>query len=287
MKCHTDKPLIGTPYTPRQNYFYVYLLIDPRDELPFYVGKGSGDRARRHLTGRDGRNKGKVERIREIRLAGYEPTVKIWSDELLEADAYDLEEQLIELYGRRSRGGILTNIGSRRRPPSRKGEKLSALQKKNIRDNYSDERRRKISIALTGKSSITEAGRKKLSDTKKGNTIRLGQKHTEEAKAKMKGKVGGGNCLKNMTESEIAVFKKNRAVGRALVYLFVSPTGETYISDCIKKFCDQHPELVYSSFQSAIYAQKCYKGWTASVLGKANAIDWSIFTQYQTMRFYK
>lgn len=28
----------------------VYLYIDPRDEQPFYVGKGQGDRALSHLS---------------------------------------------------------------------------------------------------------------------------------------------------------------------------------------------------------------------------------------------
>ena len=56
--------------------FYVYRLIDPRNGETFYVGKGTGNRifahvAGEHDTGADELSE-KLQRIREIRLAGFE-----------------------------------------------------------------------------------------------------------------------------------------------------------------------------------------------------------------------
>lgn len=67
---------------------YVYMLVDPRDGLPFYVGKGRGTRFAAHgweamlKPDIDGDNKssdedsGKVHKIRTIRESGGEP--EIW-----------------------------------------------------------------------------------------------------------------------------------------------------------------------------------------------------------------
>ena len=56
---------------------YVYRLIDPRNGETFYVGKGQGDRVFAHIRAEQGRLEGdeldnKLERVRRIRLAGFE-----------------------------------------------------------------------------------------------------------------------------------------------------------------------------------------------------------------------
>lgn len=78
--------------------FYVYGLIDPRDDSLFYVGKGTGARCKSHWREwRRGQvvNGRKFERIGEI---GQEPSVKIFAEGLSEPAAFKLERELIALH---------------------------------------------------------------------------------------------------------------------------------------------------------------------------------------------
>ncbi len=101
--------------------YYVYLLLDPTNlYLPFYVGKGTADRWKIHFreTKENTENRFKYRKIQVIRARGFEPIAIKWADRLVESDAYDLEESLIERFGRRVAGeGILTNIHASNRPP--------------------------------------------------------------------------------------------------------------------------------------------------------------------------
>ena len=91
--------------------FYVYFLIDPRDDSIFYVGKGKGKRIRRHVANvRNGKwdNGAKCERIVEIHAAGFNVIEHIHKDGLSEDQAFALERILI----REHRENGLTNISS-------------------------------------------------------------------------------------------------------------------------------------------------------------------------------
>ena len=103
-------------------YFYIYLLIDPRDNIPFYVGKG------RHIPGRTARwrnhlqearkwdesckwgNVQKLQKIKSIFESGQEPTCKIVYKTEKEEDAFSEERNTIKRFGRLVEGGILTNL---------------------------------------------------------------------------------------------------------------------------------------------------------------------------------
>lgn len=94
--------------------FYVYILSDPRDDQPFYVGKGTRLRFRAHeseaRTGNDSINKAKCDFIRTIWDAGMNVKYTLYpcDDEM---GAMDMEQQLIEQYGRRVAGtGTLFNV---------------------------------------------------------------------------------------------------------------------------------------------------------------------------------
>ncbi len=56
--------------------WYVYRLIDPRDDSTFYVGKGKGNRVFAHMRGEvaavddDELLSNKLKQLREIRVAG-------------------------------------------------------------------------------------------------------------------------------------------------------------------------------------------------------------------------
>lgn len=89
--------------------FYVYELVDPRDNFAFYVGKGCRRRAWQHegyvRSGRGTGNEAKDARIWEITQADCNVGVRIIQDCLSEDAAFSLERKLIT-----ERRNELTNI---------------------------------------------------------------------------------------------------------------------------------------------------------------------------------
>lgn len=82
-----------------ENIFYVYAYL--REDLtPYYIGKGSKDRAWKSHTRTNGTN-----------LLPKDPNkIVILKNSLTEAESYDYESELIEHYGRKDLGtGILQN----------------------------------------------------------------------------------------------------------------------------------------------------------------------------------
>lgn len=111
--------------------YYVYALIDPRSNQPFYIGKGTGTRAQSHLYDMgEVCNQLKERTIADIRISGLEPLVQYLVPEINDEDlAYNLESQFIKYYGRRGYevNGILTNICVDARPPSHKGKSYEEI----------------------------------------------------------------------------------------------------------------------------------------------------------------
>jgi hypothetical protein len=78
--------------------YYVYLYIDPRDEKPFYVGKGQGERALSHLS--EEAESRKCAKIDELRAAGLEPRIDILAHGLRDEEtAFRIEAAVIDLFG--------------------------------------------------------------------------------------------------------------------------------------------------------------------------------------------
>ena len=67
----------------KENKYYVYALIDPINRLPFYIGKGCGNRAWYHLKN-EKTNIEKVRIIGLIRSLNLEPEVKLITSDLEE-----------------------------------------------------------------------------------------------------------------------------------------------------------------------------------------------------------
>lgn len=84
--------------------FYVYLLLDPETRMPFYIGKGKGDRIFHHLKDQNAESE-KVQRIDELRKLGKEPILDILKWGLSEDEALLVESTAIDLLGI----GALTN----------------------------------------------------------------------------------------------------------------------------------------------------------------------------------
>lgn len=79
----------------------MYALVDPRFDQIFYVGKGSRQRLLAHgreadLTTGESTRSAKVQRIRDLRAAGYEPRVDIVRHGLTENRALEVEAALID-----------------------------------------------------------------------------------------------------------------------------------------------------------------------------------------------
>jgi len=84
--------------------FYVYVYSDPRDNKPFYIGKGKGNRVFQHLDEMGGSRK--VKMINEIRKAGRTPKIDLLRYGLTDSQATLVEACAIDLIGKDN----LTNI---------------------------------------------------------------------------------------------------------------------------------------------------------------------------------
>ncbi len=107
--------LILNAETTAMNVFYVYGLVDPRSDSVFYIGKGKHNRAKSHISlVRNGKIKNlsfKDKIIKKILELGLTPGIKYFSKDMLEAEALELERQLIAEYGRKYDGtGVLVNV---------------------------------------------------------------------------------------------------------------------------------------------------------------------------------
>jgi hypothetical protein len=103
--------------------YYIYEYIDPRNNLPFYIGKGKGNRKYAHMNtiGAKKENPDKLKIIDEILAEGMHPIIReLESDIMNEVDAYIREDFYILKYGRKSvdENGILTNKTIHGHPPT-------------------------------------------------------------------------------------------------------------------------------------------------------------------------
>ena len=94
-------PSLPPEVAERLGPYYVYALIDPRDDSIFYIGKGTGLRLLSHgqealLKADPGPRSGKVARIREIRAAGCEPRIDVVRHGIDEEEAFCVEGALID-----------------------------------------------------------------------------------------------------------------------------------------------------------------------------------------------
>ncbi|NBS94075.1 MAG: hypothetical protein EBT27_10190 [Betaproteobacteria bacterium] len=227
--------------------YYVYELIDPRINLPFYVGKGKNNRVYFHLSEKSrakSENKRKYNKIQKIREDGYEPEIKIVKYFGYENAAYEYEEHLIKKYGRirYDENGILTNICESSRPPKLKGRTYQEI--------YGDEWEEQIQKRLKTKKE-------------RGNMGFTGKKHKEESKKKTSLKVSGKNnpnygkkhskeTLEKMSSSLKEQFKNGRKNNTSVTYLLTSPSGENFeVFGGLKKFCKSQ-NISYATMSSAI-----------------------------------
>src|SRR5699024_1952149 len=78
--------------------YYVYLLMDPRTNKVFYVGKGRGNRFISHMNDLEGDETDKISLIKEIQDEGYNVKHYIIQRGLSEESALKIESALIDVF---------------------------------------------------------------------------------------------------------------------------------------------------------------------------------------------
>lgn len=158
-----------------KNRFYVYGLFETGSYKPFYIGKGTGQRAFKHkCLSNIGSNYPVHKKIRS--LSGVYDT-RILVSGLNNEDALELEELAIEDVGRRCEGtGLLLNLTTGGAAPLPSEETKQKISKANIGKHCSKATREKLSIISRNPSDETRA---KLSKAAKG------RKHSVETKNKL------------------------------------------------------------------------------------------------------
>jgi len=163
------------------------MYIDPRNNNPFYVGKGKGQRLFDHL--REARKiKGRctshrINKIRGILKEGLEPIIKKVKENLAEQEAYSLEKDLIESIGRRNLGvGPLINV-----IPGGDGfGDVSGINNGMYGRHHSEETRKKIANRHypTGKDHRLFGKKRSKETCRKMSEGNQGRRQTEESNRK-------------------------------------------------------------------------------------------------------
>lgn len=204
------------------NNYYVYQLVDPRTNLPFYIGEGKEKRAWSHLSFNSGCvNPHKDRVIRKIQSQGLEVIVEFLFTNLSKSESILLEEETIKTIGLNN----LTNITQNANPPILYGADNGFYNK-----THTEENKKKCGDANRGKNIKTEAGIESISQAMKDRwkdpiqrekqiqslKNRKGEKRSDVAKESYKKAAATRNS--NMTPEQRSARSKSGADTKKIKY---------------------------------------------------------------------
>ena len=181
------------------NTAYVYTLTDPRNGMPFYVGKGVGRRCHFHAWEAKNSDKPtyKLNKIRKIQSLGLDIVVRKVEENVSHEQAKELECFLIAEM--RGFGIDLTNATDG--GDGTEGYKHTAETLAKIRHDWTDEQKQRISESLKGRSNPCSEQRRQAiiagtTGVKKSTTINMKKPKRKEQCPHCGIMASGGNLAK-------------------------------------------------------------------------------------------
>lgn len=105
--------------------YYVYVYIDPRNHEEFYYGKGKDRRKDAHL--KDSSDSDKTRRIKAIKDEGLDPIIRVVARGLSESEAYLVEKTLLWKLGKTLTNQATGNFSQKFRPHDKLHVELSGF----------------------------------------------------------------------------------------------------------------------------------------------------------------
>jgi hypothetical protein len=220
----------------QEKRFYVYYVKNPLTQRIFYVGKGTGNRSRQHLTDKQSYafNKRLNGYIRNLIESCNLPIIEKLQENLSEEEAYLLEEAEIKRLGRvgYEENGILLNILESGRPPCFKGEQHPWWGRKHSKESIEKMKR-------------TKKRNKELGITK----VRTGFTHTQETKEKISRKNSGKKRSleaiektrqANLGRPQTDYQKKKAEDANSKKWLIIKPDGTEEVIVNLSKYSDEN-----------------------------------------------
>lgn len=227
--------------------YYVYVYSDPRDGVPFYVGKGKGDRAYKHLkeTKDNTENYLKYCKIKSLLNGGVAPDIQIVFASDDEEACLQVEAELIARHGRKVDGGTLTNIVTTH---------AEFLKERAARPRGAEYKR-----------SMSEAKRGAKNPMYGVEPWNKGIPCSDVTKQK----ISQSNKGRRYTDEE----RRSRQNTRGKVYTVIDPSGRAYAVTNLKEWALSRG-LCPTNLREALVGYKGktqYKGYTGSPTGKSVA----------------
>jgi hypothetical protein len=228
------------------NNFYVYVHTKIGEDIPFYIGKGKGNRAYS--------KKGRSAWWNRVAKNGFK--VELEFENLDEKTAFQMEEDLIKMWGRRNIDtGCLVNLTDG-------GEGLSGYI-------MSDETKKKL-------SEISKSHPKVLEGIRNARIANTGKPRSEETRRK----IGEGNfnpspeAREKMRQARLGKVmpeeSKQRMISKKVVYEYriTAPDGTSITTNSMKEFCRSNKLRSRSMFFVAHGKLPNYKGYTVEIIKK-------------------